>query len=555
MNIRHIFDKINKTWIWTLFIFIVAFGIRLHYAADKDYNFWDEDSAIVICGPEYRTWMHASQIGESFQENKVYAGKDIWKSFYPTDNSLTGVYSDLKRIYFDNNDSSHTNFYYTLLRISFLGLNTDSAIDYIHRGLMLNFLLFTISFVLIYRLSTCLFDNKILIICTLAITFLNGASVGNALFIRMYQLQEVMFIIFALVFVYSCQIIADKGKFISLRNLVVLTLATTLTIMTGYFAIAYVFIMGGILCLVSLIYKQPKNLLFLVSVLVLGYVGCLLLYHNFNVGFKQYRAVEALGKITGATSDADNNSLGTNLLELNSNFTIYFGVLFLLLVSILALAAVFFAVRHRKVVSDNDRKKNIIYYMPLILFAAGALWTFIVFYLAPYKLIRYYVAVLPSMMLLIPFLLSFFRNSVKVVATTVLTVLLLGNTLMIRNLDMYWEKLYLPQQYLSHPEIPLVILNRYNFAYVTQLPLMAEERQVQITSTVNDFWAKIEQHNSLFAYYPMDSIHQPMIVCDSLSLRITPITETDIMEDYALVRIDRISPNQENRILTKDSIK
>ena len=540
-NIRNRFDKLNKMWVWILLIFVTAFGLRFFYAVDKEYNFWDEDLSIIFSSYTYNTATpDAHWWNDTFAKDKVYRNTEFWATFYPKDNSLSTVAYDVRRLRVNNHDAPHTNFYYSLLRISMLGLNSDAPIDYIHRGLILNFLIFAISFILIYKLAKMLFKDKLLILLTLSLASFNGASVCNTLFLRPYQLQELFFVLFAICFVYSCHIIVDRKKFISFSNLLILTLLTTLTAMTGYLSIPYILMLGGILGIISLIYKQPKNLLFLVVVLVLSYALCLIFYKSFNNGFADNHADVALSRMDSYASD----NIDFTLSRLKDHILTYFGISFIVAIAVAVILTVGmkYSKKTFKKSIETNTETNFIQYLPLILFIMGGIWALVVFYLVSYKDIRYFVAALPSILLFIPYTLSFVKQAwIRVTMASVFVLLLLFNTLTLDRISIYWSIMDLPSEYRNKNEIPLVVFNAYDFIYAKQLPLIVDSRQVEVVSNEDAFIAKLAEYDSVFAYFcPKDVAYK----FDSTQVQVRLIFKGIPEYQHQLFRLDKIPQQQ-----------
>lgn len=135
-----------------------------------------------------------------------------------------------------------------------------------------------------------------LAICVLAVAFLNPASVANTLFIRPYQLQEAVFVLFAYVWLGSCHALVVGKRQDTWEKMLFFAFILALTLLTGYFAVIYVGLLG--LVLFWLAYKSDKkSILFFIFVLILGYVFTLTAYQAYSYGIMSDRGQEALNSL------------------------------------------------------------------------------------------------------------------------------------------------------------------------------------------------------------------------------------------------------------------
>ncbi|WP_334090970.1 hypothetical protein, partial [Helicobacter typhlonius] len=177
------------------FVFCVAFGLRLYFLEFKQVAHMDEILSIVLSEYNEYGW------GKNFEPHKIYTAKQLQHMTLWNDSSLSGALSDVKKLYVNNRDDPHTNLYYSLLRLWHIGFIHTDLKQTFYRGISLNFVFFTCSFVLAFMLYVRLFGFNYFLLYFLALAFLNPASINNTLFMRPYALQEMSFLLLCYVFV------------------------------------------------------------------------------------------------------------------------------------------------------------------------------------------------------------------------------------------------------------------------------------------------------------------------------------------------------------------
>jgi len=204
------------------------------------------------------------------------------------DPSLSAALDTVKRLRENNRDAPHTNFYYSFLRLWWIGnaghFDFNSAK---WRGCALNLVFFSLSYLFMVMLLKKLFgaENKGIIILGLAAAFFNTGAISNTLFIRPYALQETFFILITLLFLELLRSLRSEASIITPKNLLVCGSLIALTLLTGYFAVIYVLLLWGTLIGIAFRGRKKKTGLFLLTTFAVGVLFALILYPDYLKGF------------------------------------------------------------------------------------------------------------------------------------------------------------------------------------------------------------------------------------------------------------------------------
>lgn len=486
---------INRTWIWCGLILILTVGIRCYKFSEKENMFFDEYLSVIISQyNEDGEWWFKDIKNDSIK----YTGKEVTSLLLSDDNTLQGTFCDISKLRHSTRDLPHTNLYYSLLRTAFLGADTGDISQVMLRGFLLNLLFFFASFFFMYKLASKLFSSKILVVCALCVAFLNPASVGNTLFFRPYQLQEAVFILFSYVFVLTCFAIIEKRKVDTSSNMIGISFVTALTLLTGYFAVFYVLILGLFIIYISYKYKSKSNIKFFVAVFILAYVITIAIYAGYNDGWFSDRGGEAVKKIS-VSGILEN--VGCSLKGLSEEVINYLWSLPALLLIILSVAGIFILKKNQG--EQNKTSDDKIHLMPLVLAAFGLLWILIVLFFAPYKVVRYIVSMFPILSLFIPFLLSYYTDKWRYIFVFVFSTCLFVHTFMT---DICWNAPVIDADYKRHPEIPLVVGGFEDWQQVDLVPYLTDDRIVELSrargNSNQDFVNKVENYDLLYIVIP-----------------------------------------------------
>lgn len=176
-----------------LLILALACVLRLHYAQFKDVFHMDEILSITLAEYNEYGWT------KPFEGNKLYEAGQMQEAILWNDSTLSGALADVGRLWLDNRDSPHTNLYYSLLRLWHIGFSDTHLKHIFYRALGLNFVFLLCAFSFAFMLALQLFRHGYVVLCFLALGFLNPAGISNTLFLRPYALQEAAFFGFCFV--------------------------------------------------------------------------------------------------------------------------------------------------------------------------------------------------------------------------------------------------------------------------------------------------------------------------------------------------------------------
>jgi len=233
-------------------VFCVISGVRWYWTLHKTGLHEDEIYTIGIVNRNEIGFWHC----EDFDTNEFMTGKQIKQTVFFDDASIKDCLSDVLHLWVYTDDHPHPDLYYILLRLCFWGSGTYDLHTIILRGCALGFLFFCISFYFMCKTLSLLTTSKIQFVLLLFLTFLNPASIGLALFMRPYVMQEMSFVIFTYLFVCLYRYIQEQTPFTTKRNFIVGAIIIALTLLTQYFSLVYVGFLG--LIILILLHNCPR---------------------------------------------------------------------------------------------------------------------------------------------------------------------------------------------------------------------------------------------------------------------------------------------------------
>jgi hypothetical protein len=378
-------------------VYVLALGVRVYWLSQKDGLHVDEGLTIAYaCCNDYI-------VAKNYEYGKKYTGKELKEISLVNDAGFKDALSDVRSLWKDNRDAPHTNLYYTFLRLSFIGAKTSDISSIIFRGGILNLLFFTVSFIFFFLLMRLLFPDSHLLQCAAAFcAFLSTASISNTLFFRPYQIQETMFIIFCYYFVVSLgwkkYIIHERKLYIGvLKPMLIMSLITGVTLLTGYYAVFFIGLLG-----LYAVYLQCKNktfseIPFYFVVLGLGIVIAQILYPKYLSGFFSYRGTETIRTISGNIWGNIQTSIMTAGTLLEKHF---FSAPVIFVCFLYCSIMAFILIRGKKLKNKTMLNLTVIQKMAWYIFGASLIYLLIVLIIAPYKVLRYGMPVFPFFVIL-----------------------------------------------------------------------------------------------------------------------------------------------------------
>ncbi|WP_423957436.1 hypothetical protein [Citrobacter freundii] len=316
-------------------------------------------------------------------------GDNLRHEMWFHDKSFSGMLSDVKKLWIFNRDTPHSNLYYSLLRIWFTGVSSDNTTFTLNWAIQLNILLFIASISLFFCLIKKTTKSYTLAIIGSLISFSNTGAISNTIFARPYQIQETMFIAFAL-FSYIYYTSTQKNS----KLTVAYGIVTAITILTGYFAILFVFLMLIFILINEMLTNKnikdiiKRALIYIATTLTF----CIIIYPPyFFVGGERHS--QALGKAEGILSNIKSAFYYIPVLDKYYPLAIACTIFFIVAFS-------FILIKYKNWNSHGDL-------FLLITVLISTLWVIVVLAIAPYKTQRYIYASLPFFS--IPYIIAISR--------------------------------------------------------------------------------------------------------------------------------------------------
>jgi hypothetical protein len=377
-------------------IYVLALGIRIFWLSQKEGLHVDEGLTIAFAC--YNDFM----VTANYEDGERYTGKELKEASLASDASLKGALADVRSLWKDNRDPPHTNLYYTLVRLSLIGLKTGDIAPIVARGGILNILLFTVSFLFFFLLMRLLFPgNELLQYAAVFCAFLSTATISNTLLIRPYQVQETLFIIFCYYFVLNIGwrkcIIHEDNMFISVKQIAFMALITAVTLLTGYYAMFFVGLFGLYALYLLCRNKTFTEIPFYFLVLCFGILFAQALYPKYVSGFFSYRGQEIIKTISVNTLENIRFSLASAMELLHKHF---FGYPVIIVMVLCFAYLVFMLIREQKSPGAKAHTGPAMQRMAWYIFAASVLFLFVVLIISPYKILRYGMPVFPFLIIL-----------------------------------------------------------------------------------------------------------------------------------------------------------
>lgn len=367
--------KNNCSLIITAIILIWSVGIRCYWFTQKDGMDGDEVLSFVLCNRNAPTW--------DYQLIGNLTGTEIKSLTMINDTSLKDAFSDLWKMYITTRDAQHTNFYYSLLRLSIIGLDSVDIKDINTRAFILNLLFFLVEFFFYVKLLSVYFNNsKFSYFVGLLCFGLMAGGISNTMLNRDYPLQEMSYVILAYYITRIVIKLRNNEYGFTKRDFCLITLSLTCALFTGYFALFFVFFLG--LFLLKELYASRlivKGLKFFSSALLFSLLICSFLYHSYYMGFFGDGRIKEMIFGDGALARFFDSL--ESYCQIINIYTLYLPVIIVLFI-----VALF---------KYSCNKKVPWVFLPTLIY------TIFIFIIAPYKVNRYIVAATPILLLLIPY--------------------------------------------------------------------------------------------------------------------------------------------------------
>jgi hypothetical protein len=465
-----------------------------------------------------------------YDENVVYTGKQLKQLTLYNKASMLDAIKDVKKLYINNNDRPHTNLFYSFFRLWFGGKTVESLKDIIEHGCRLNLLFFIFSFFFMYKLlrklfadsgsdsgsksdndsgsgsgssrgSHCLSNlhNMFFIPFSLLIAFGNTGSISNTLFLRPYQLQETLLILFTYSFVCFYELIENRCYIFTLKNLCKFVPVIGLTLLSGYFAAIYVLMLIGILVLLSWSTGQKESCKFIVIAFLLSILFARLLFCGFFYGFSCGRAGEAYKQFSYKVIVENFTVSYKAFCEILNNHLIniyFFGFIYAV--------AVFSLFMRKPLLLDKFKKPDIKF---LLIFLSCLIWSFGNMFLAPFKILRYIMSCFPLIILIFPFAVSRVRNLYIKCGIAVLTMFCVSGFWNNSNTSAHVDYLFSEQKnqlkFLNQKE-HTIILNKCIGKYNYIMHLLNDNQSYEFTHSGKNLEDRLNKYRSALVLFSND---------------------------------------------------
>lgn len=450
-------------------IFIVLIGVRFFYITQKKSLHVDEGLSISICNRnEYGFW------GKNYELNHEYTGKELKEISLWDNPSILDSLSDVFHMHQYNRDTPHTNFYYSLFRLWFIGSKTGNIKNIIWRGCLLNILFFMVSFFFMTLLIKRFTKNSLIISLSLLIAFINPISLSLTVFLRPYELQQTFIIILTYYVVCILQAKKENIKIETKKNFLIGIFVLGLTMLAAYFNILLIGLYGLFIIILCIKEKDWNLMKFFIFMFIGGLIVAKLLYFDF--GDISYRGAEA-------ASNLSIQNIISNLIAVKVGIVkIITKNLFLELYCIASLLACFW------MIIKNIKKRDS--FIPTVIIAINFLALFSILYFAPIdmKTQRYIAPLFPIFALC--FVNLFNQKYLNLLLSSIIVLCLMFSLIrfnekksVVENLDNASIEKY---DVIQNSELPIFVRGSSNWRYSCLIPYLNDENKVIFIEDYNE---------------------------------------------------------------------
>lgn len=440
----------KKTFVAILLIAICLVLLHFVYLFHKGGMHADEAASFI--------YSNRSNSASMIEEGTSYKGYEMNGEMLYDYSSISDLFSDVGHMWIFTNDDPHTNLYYVLLRLWFIGAEYSSIGNLIIRGGLLNIFILCLCLYFFIALVYKLFDDWKYVLISLPVAFLSTGMISLTLFLRPYQLQALGIIFVSYVFVNIYGAILDGKEIYNYRMLFKAAFAIALALSTGYFILFYVILLGLAIIITLLVKKEHKRIWFWMLVFLLSFLFCECIYLSYFIGFSGSRGLEAASK--GSAIIANLLLAIKAFVHLVVHYALYVPVLILLLLNVVT-GVCFRRTRHL------ITRRNLII---LILVASSMLWAMITLTFAPYKILRYMMPCIPILMLIIPWVLYNFSLAPNVFAFLYIILMVYG-ALTARTPVNHEEYEFDNYNFSNNHNVPILLDGPVSYSWVDNLYL------------------------------------------------------------------------------------
>jgi hypothetical protein len=489
-----------------IIIYLLTLGIRIYWLTQKDGFHVDEGLSVVLaCYNDY-------MLTKNYELNKEYTGKEVKEISLCKNDSIKNVFGDVYRLWKDNRDHSHTNVYYSLFRLSLARLKTGNIKIIIFRGGILNLISFTVSFIFFFLLMKLFFVNsKLLQLSATTCAFLSTATISNTLFLRPYQIQETMFIIFCYYFFKTFSLkkifLYEDKLHVNIKLILFLSLVTVFTLLTGYYAIIFIGLFGLYVVFVNYKTKNYTEIGCYVVILCLSFLFVRIFYSSYFSGFFSDRALETKYTLFSSINNNIKISVSSTIKLLQKHFFTY------PVIAVCILCIIFLI---------YCKQKLLIQRQILYTFTVAILYVIIVQFLAPYKILRYIMPVFPFFIIFPSLLIYSIRKQIlSTLAVLLLCVVFLGNVLNQNKIENLFKNKFDSYYFNRDIAVPVFVINSSFWKYADMVPYFDDEQMYYFFDNYEDIL--LPGYNEFY-----------LVVEESLELPDANLTQFEIEQEFTI---------------------
>jgi hypothetical protein len=466
-----------------MMIYLTTLGLRIYWLEQKEG--WNIDESLSVTLSCYNDYICTS----NYPLNEEFQGKYIKEISLCDNDSLKNMFGDIRRLWHDNRDSPHTNFYYSLLRVSLAGLKTGDLKTITFRGGLLNIFLFTISFFVFLKLLTMLFKEKKWVYTALFCAFTSTATISSTMLLRSYQLQETFFIIFAYCFFKFLDtpksILVGKELYVKLFLFLFLSVVSSLTLLTGYYSVFFIGLFGIYAIYYNKKHNRQTDIVVYCGILFLALFLAQAFYSRYLEGFISGRATETAKTITEIVNITTTFKAVATIL-----FQYFFSLPVLIIIALILIAL---KIKTQKIFIPADAA---------IIFVIALLYALIVTFIAPYKILRYSMAVFPFFVFLPIVLIKSIKNQrLMMISIAALSFSFVFNAFNVNKIENLYRDKPSIYKFVQSPDIPVVVINIVNWKYAELVPYFNDEQTYIFTNSIDsisdkysDFYLVVENN-------------------------------------------------------------
>jgi hypothetical protein len=445
----------------SLVFLILVFSLlsRLYWGIEKEGLHVDEVLSVMMA--------NHNNLNPDISANIEYRKEDIEERLFINDASINDTAKDVSSLYLQNVDSPHTNFYYSLLRLSFIGRKALSLKDIIYTGLFLNAVIFTVGFVFLYKLLTVLFEDKLLVLLGLFCGSVSSGVISNSLFLRPYQLQSTMLLIFSYVIVTTIVNSAFTKK-----NFFMIVFASTGALLSGYFSIVYVALFS-LLVFLKYIFSSARSRIFYFGAGILaGTIITELFYPKYwqTLLAGTDRSGEAYSKVSVNYILSSVGPMTKQLYGFINSYVVY-GVLVLLA----------FIIGFLLVIKLSSRKKIVFNYLALAIVAISLIFSLCILIIAPYKVVRYIAPVFPLLAIFLPTVVETMgKNRIRYIVSILIFFIYTVAAFNAKDIKYLYHNKLGETSFLAYNNSKVCITSPYSFRFLEWLPYANSDKVYSI---------------------------------------------------------------------------